>query len=111
MPLPSNTDTPHPGLARLIVIVGWLDVLTAATLWGLGRSSPEILLGGGVTVVLMAIILSGLAGGARGRAFPRSGGGGEGLHPLSRTVGALAGAGVVLLVQYLVRMIASLVAR
>ena len=111
MPSSPKKDTPHPGLARLMVVLGWLTVLTAATLWGLGRSSPEILLGGGVIPVLFAMILPGLAGGSKGQAGTQPVGGGGGLHGLSRQVGALSGAGLVLLVQYLVRMIANLATR
>jgi hypothetical protein len=110
MPSPPNTNTPHRGLARLMVALGWAVVLIAVTLSGLGRSSPEILLGGGVIPVLFAMILPGVAGGSGGQAGTKSDGRGGGLHPLSRTVGALTGAGLVLLMLYLVRMIANLAA-
>jgi hypothetical protein len=93
MESPPNANDRRPTWAHVLLALGWLAAAITAVGWGLGRSSPQTLLGGGILPVLLAIFLQRSASGGQGRS--QSG------------IASLIGAGLVLLTQFLVRMIAN----
>jgi len=93
-----------------LLVTGWLVMVVAAVLWGLNKSSADILLGGGILPVLFAIILR-VEVESLGKQSGNAPDGSEAvLRRFSLHVGILSGGGFVLLLQYLVRRIAGLAA-
>lgn len=95
----------HTGRVILLLVAAWLVILVGSVQWGIGNPSTNISLGGGIIPIVFAIVLRGETG------FSKTASSNEkDAHKTTRTrisllTGSMIGAGLVLLIQSLVRMI------